>query len=87
MIDVLRDHAQITITKTVTFGLGNPSMSVPRNGKWTQQDFTCYMIVVIRALAGGPIRRGLTLLTTNEIVGMVEFWTWSLSLILTEFRR
>ena len=31
----LRDHAQITSTKVVAFGLGNPSVSVPCNGDRT----------------------------------------------------
>jgi len=32
------------------------------------------MIEVIGTHAGGPIRRGMTLLTTNEIAGLVVFW-------------
>ena len=33
----IRDHAQITTTEVVAFGLGNPSVSIPRNGKRTRQ--------------------------------------------------
>ena len=40
---------------------------------------TWYMIKVIRARADGPIKRGMTLLTTNENTGLVELWAWSLS--------
>ena len=36
------------------------------------------MFEVICAHPGGPIRREMTLLTTNEIAAVVVFWTWSL---------
>ena len=37
-----------------------------------------HTVEVIGTHAGGPIRRGVTLLTTNEIAGLVVFWASSL---------
>ena len=34
------------------------------------------MIKVFRGGCNGPIIRGMTLLTTNEIAGLVVFWAW-----------
>ena len=42
------------------------------------------MLEVLRAHADGPIRRGMTLLTSNEIAGLVVFW--ALFLIRLEVR-
>ena len=40
----LRDHAQNTTTKLVAFGLGNPSVSVPRNGERTRPGSLAHVI-------------------------------------------
>ena len=34
--EIIRGHAQITTTKLVALGLGNPSVSVPRNRERTR---------------------------------------------------
>ena len=39
-----------------------------------------YMFKAIGACDGGPISKRVTLWTTNEIVGLVVFWAWSLTL-------
>ena len=41
---------------------------------------TWYLIEVIGACAGGPIRRGITLLTTKEIAGLAVTWERSLKI-------
>ena len=40
-LNPVRDHPQITTTKLAAFGLGSPSVSVPRNGKRTLLGFIC----------------------------------------------
>ena len=47
---------------------GNSTLSVPRNGERTRPGSLAQVIHI-----NGPIRRGMTLLTTNEIAELVEF--------------
>ena len=70
------DHAQNATIKMVVLGLANPSVSLPRNGEGTRPGSLALVIhdETIGACAGGPMRRGMTLLTTNEIPGLVVFW-------------
>ena len=57
----------------VSPGRGNPSVSVPVtvNGHSRVPSPTWYMIDVIGAHVGGPIRKRMTLLTTNEIASRI----------------
>ena len=43
-MDFLRDYAQITTTKLVALGLGNPSVSVPSYGEWTRTGYRAQVI-------------------------------------------
>ena len=54
-----RDHAQITTTELVVFGLGNPSTSVPRYTHGRVSSPMRYTIAVIAAHVGGPMGRGM----------------------------
>ena len=47
----------------VALGLGNPSVSVPRNGERTRPGSLTHMVKVFGAQINGPIRKGITLLT------------------------
>ena len=67
----LRDHPQITITKLVTIGLGNPSLSIPCNGERTRLGSLAHVIHG-RSLLN-------KLLTNNEIAELVVFCGFSLN--------
>ena len=44
LLTLERVHAQITTTKLAAFGLGNPSVSVSRNGEWTRPGSLAHVV-------------------------------------------
>ena len=67
----MTDNFLITTTNLVAFVLGKTAVSIPDND-WVSLPMW-FIIEVIGAQAGRPIQRGMILLATDEIAGLVVF--------------